>query len=83
MAVQKLLDAGAKEENIIFVNVVAAPEGICKLLTAYPAIKFVTANVAVGLNEKRYIRKSVGDYGDRYVNTKQPQFYPLLISVNL
>ncbi len=69
MAVQKLLDAGAKEQNIIFVNVVAAPEGIAKLLTAYPRIKLVTASISVGLNAKRYIRKSVGDYGDRYVGT--------------
>lgn len=69
VAIEKLLEAGAKEENIVFVNVVAAPEGVRALLTRHPAIKLCTASVAVGLNGKSYIRKSVGDYGDRYVGS--------------
>lgn len=67
VAIQKLLEAGAKEHNIVFVNVVAAPEGIRAVLSRHPGIKLCTANVAVGLNDKKYIRKSVGDYGDRFV----------------
>lgn len=67
VAIEKLLEAGAQEKNIIFVNVVATPEGIRKLLSVHPQIKFCTTNVAVGLNAKSYIRGSLGDYGDRYV----------------
>lgn len=68
-AIGKLLDAGVKESNIIFVNVVAAPEGIRNVLQTHPGITFCTAAVAEGLNAKSYIRKSVGDFGDRYFGT--------------
>lgn len=68
-AIAKLLDAGVNEQNIIFVNVVASPEGIHNLLTKHPAITFCTASVAEGLNDKKYIRRSVGDFGDRYFGT--------------
>lgn len=68
-AISKLLEAGVKEENIIFVNVVAAPEGIHNLLTKHPSLTFCTASIAEGLNEKKYIRRSLGDFGDRYFGT--------------
>ncbi|CDF38315.1 unnamed protein product [Chondrus crispus] len=68
-AIGKLLEAGVKEENIIFVNVVAAPEGISNLLHRHPKITFCTAAVAEGLTQKCYIRRSVGDFGDRYFGT--------------
>lgn len=69
LAVGKLLEAGVKESNIIFVNVVASPEGIQNLLTKHPGILFCTASVAEGLNAKKYIRRSLGDFGDRYFGT--------------
>ncbi len=65
VAIDKLLKSGVAESRIVFVNVVASPEGIRRLLSAHPKIKLCTASVAVGLNEKSYIRKSLGDYGDR------------------
>lgn len=69
MAIGKLLDAGVPEHKIIFVNIVAAPEGICALLSKHPAIQLCTAAVAVGLNSKKYIRCALGDFGDRYFGT--------------
>lgn len=68
-AISKLLEAGVEECRIVFVNVVATPEGIHNLLTTHPAITFCTASVAEGLNHKQYIRRSVGDFGDRYFGT--------------
>lgn len=65
-AIGKLLDAGVKEGNIVFVAVVAAPEGITRVLTAHPELILCTASVAEGLNESSYIKRSVGDFGDRY-----------------
>lgn len=66
VAIKKLLDAGVKEEHIIFVSVVASPDGVRNLLSTHPKVKLCTASVSVGLNAKSYIRQSVGDYGDRY-----------------
>ncbi|CAN8069522.1 unnamed protein product [Agarophyton chilense] len=69
VAVDKLLHAGVPERNIVFVNVVAAPEGVRALLTAHPAMQLCTATIADGLNSQKYIRKSLGDFGDRYYGT--------------
>eukprot|EP00177_Eucheuma_denticulatum_P002703 GFKZ01004859.1.p1 GENE.GFKZ01004859.1~~GFKZ01004859.1.p1 ORF type:complete len:227 (-),score=21.86 GFKZ01004859.1:1069-1749(-) len=68
-AIGKLMEEGVKEGNIIFVNVVAAPEGIRNVLTRHPNITICTASVACGLNARKYIRRSMGDYGDRYFGT--------------
>lgn len=66
MAIRVLLDAGVREENILFVNVVSAPEGLNAVTTAYPRITIVTAEIDEGLNETAYILPGLGDYGDRY-----------------
>lgn len=65
-AIQKLLEAGVPEENIVFVNVVCAPEGVTRVLSQHPKLIICTASVAEGLNAQSYIRRSVGDFGDRY-----------------
>lgn len=69
MAIGKLVEAGVNQECIIFVNVVASPEGIAHLLTSYPRIQMCTASVAEGLTSQKYIQRSFGDYGDRYYGT--------------
>ena len=56
-------------ENIVFMIVVAAPEGIERLCTAYPDVKVVALQIDEGLNEQKYIMPGLGDYGDRYFGT--------------
>ncbi|EPY41648.1 uracil phosphoribosyltransferase [Angomonas deanei] len=60
---------GVKEENIIFLNLVAAPAGIKRYLGRFPKIQFVTAAIDDGMNEERYIVPGLGDFGDRYFGT--------------
>lgn len=62
-------DYGVAEENIIFLNMVAAPEGIKRVLNSYPRVRFVTAAIDDGLDDKRYILPGLGDFGDRYFGT--------------
>lgn len=52
VAVEELIKYGALEENIIFFNVVSCPSGLSSLLTTYPKMKVVTAEIDAGLNEK-------------------------------
>lgn len=59
------------EENILFLNVVACPEGIEYLTKAFPAITILTAEVDERLNEHKYIVPGLGDYGDRYFGTEE------------
>jgi uracil phosphoribosyltransferase len=68
-AVEVLEKHGVSQEAIIFVNLVAAPEGIDALLSAYPSIKIVTACVDKALNKDKYILPGLGDFGCRYFGT--------------
>lgn len=69
MAIGKLLQEGVAEEHIIFVNIVSSPEGIQSVLSRHPNLQLCTAYIAEGLNDKKFIRKSLGDFGDRYYGT--------------
>ncbi|MDR2724314.1 MAG: uracil phosphoribosyltransferase [Holosporaceae bacterium] len=68
-AIKECITRGANEENIVFVCVISAPEGVAKLLKAFPKIKIITASVDSKLNDKAYIIPGLGDAGDRTFNT--------------
>lgn len=69
MAIQVLKDAGVKEENILFINVLSCPEGLKKLAEDAPGVTVLTAAVDSGLNEAKLIVPGLGDFGDRYYGT--------------
>lgn len=50
-AIQVLLDHGVKEENIVFLNLIATPEGIHALTARFPEVHIVTSEIDEGLNE--------------------------------
>ena len=52
------------------VSIIAAPEGIDRVLGEYPDVQIVVAAVDRGLNEKGYIVPGLGDAGDRLYGTK-------------
>lgn len=68
-AVHNFVKQGIKEENIVFMSLISAPEGIERLTKAYGKIKIVTAQLDKTLNEKGYIVPGLGDAGDRIFNT--------------
>ncbi len=66
-ALSLLKEKGAK--NIIFLCLVAAPEGVRAINEAHPDIKIYTASVDEKLNEHGYIVPGLGDAGDRLFGT--------------
>ena len=66
-AVGLLKEHGATD--IQLVCVVAAPEGIERLIGEHPDVRIVTAAVDEGLNEVGYIVPGLGDFGDRLFGT--------------
>ncbi|MET9608693.1 uracil phosphoribosyltransferase [Streptomyces sp. NPDC006512] len=68
-AIEVLLEAGVREENIVFVNFIAAPEGIEAVHRVHPAVKIVTSSVEQRLNENAFMIPGIGDFGDRYFGT--------------
>ncbi|MAW86744.1 MAG: uracil phosphoribosyltransferase [Phyllobacteriaceae bacterium] len=67
-AVQKLKERGAN--NIRFVCLLAAPEGVENFTRAHPDVPVFTAAIDSHLNEKGYIVPGLGDAGDRMYGTK-------------
>ena len=57
-------------ENIKFVCLVAAPEGIERLQDSHPDVDIYTAAVDEKLNDHAYIVPGLGDAGDRLFGTK-------------
>ena len=66
-AIRAMKEAGA--ESIRFACLVAAPEGIAALESAYPEIPIHAAAVDRCLNEVGYILPGLGDAGDRMFGT--------------
>ncbi|MGR3566648.1 uracil phosphoribosyltransferase [Pseudooceanicola nanhaiensis] len=67
-AVDLLKEAGAN--NIRFMCLLAAPEGVARMKEAHPDVPIVTAALDSRLNEKGYIVPGLGDAGDRMFGTK-------------
>jgi uracil phosphoribosyltransferase len=67
-AVGALKDAGAR--RIRFLSVVAAPEGVRRMLDAHPDVRIFTAALDRQLNAQGYILPGLGDAGDRLFGTR-------------
>jgi uracil phosphoribosyltransferase len=67
-AVSQLKDAGAA--RICFVCLVAAPEGVQRMLDDHPDVPVYAAALDRQLNEQGYILPGLGDAGDRLFGTR-------------
>ncbi|KAG4395854.1 hypothetical protein AAZX31_19G045800 [Glycine max] len=68
-AISLLLNKGVSESNIIFLNLVASPQGINAVCERFPMIKLVTSEIDASLNEKSHVIPGLGQFGDRYFAT--------------
>ena len=82
MAVEVLKSKGVPEERILFLNLIASPEGVKNFADKVPKVRVVTAFVDQGLDDKKYdlfsipdftltifrsyIVPGLGDFGDRF-----------------
>ncbi|KAK0392160.1 hypothetical protein NLU13_1658 [Sarocladium strictum] len=66
MAVDVLKSRGVLEDHILFLNLIASPQGVQNFAAKFPKLKVVTAFIDQGLDEKNYIIPGLGDFGDRY-----------------
>lgn len=69
MAIDSLVKRNVSPDNIKFVCLVAAPEGVKALEEAYPQVDIFTAALDEELNEDGYILPGLGDAGDRLFGT--------------
>jgi len=67
-AIEVFKEKGASK--IIFVSIIAAPEGVSKIHENFPEIKIFTVSLDRELNSKAYIMPGLGDAGDRIYGTE-------------
>lgn len=68
-AIQVLLDHGVPEDRIVFVGLIAVPEGITAVCGRHPRVRIVTSAIDQRLNENAYMVPGIGDFGDRWFGT--------------
>ena len=70
-AVDVLKSRGVADEQIVFLALVAAPEGVEVFQKLQPKVKLYVASLDECLNEDAYIMPGLGDAGDRLFGTKE------------
>uniref|UniRef100_A0A2N9GYZ0 uridine/cytidine kinase n=1 Tax=Fagus sylvatica TaxID=28930 RepID=A0A2N9GYZ0_FAGSY len=68
-AISLLLSKGVPECNIIFLNLISAPQGVHVVCKSFPRIKIVTSEIESGLNKDFRVIPGMGEFGDRYFGT--------------
>jgi uracil phosphoribosyltransferase len=69
-AVDVLKKRGVTGDQILFLALVAAPEGVEVFHAAHPDVKLYVASLDSNLNDHAYIVPGLGDAGDRIFGTK-------------
>ncbi|CAN0904064.1 Pentatricopeptide repeat-containing protein GUN1, chloroplastic [Linum grandiflorum] len=68
-AMSVLLSKGVPESNIIFLNLIAAPQGIHVVCKKFPKLKVVTSEIDETLDEDLRVIPGMGEFSDRYFGT--------------
>ncbi|XP_015576188.1 uridine kinase-like protein 5 isoform X2 [Ricinus communis] len=68
-AISLLLSKGVPESNIIFLNLIAAPQGIHAVCKQFPKVKIVTSEIDETLDNDFCVIPGMGEFGDRYFGT--------------
>jgi len=55
MAIEVLTERGVPEDHILFLNLIASPEGAKNFADRFPKVRVVTAFIDQGLDEKKYV----------------------------
>lgn len=73
-AMQVLVNHGVQPSKILFLNMIASPEGLQNIWQAFPDVRVISAWVDTCLSDQQYstflfsqkVLPGLGDYGDRY-----------------
>ena len=65
--IEAVYEAGANKVD--FLCIVAAPEGVARLESRYPDLRIFAGSLDRELDENKYIRPGLGDFGDRLYGT--------------
>jgi uracil phosphoribosyltransferase len=66
MATDVLISRGVSPDRILFLNLIAAPEGITTFNDKFPNVRIITGAIDESLDAHNFISPGLGDFGDRY-----------------
>ena len=66
-AISLVKEKGGRE--VVFVCIVAAPEGVATVEKAHPDVPIIAGALDRALNDRKYILPGLGDFGDRLYGT--------------
>ncbi len=67
-AIQTVKAAGAS--SVVVISIIAAPEGVRRVLCDHPEVRIVVSAIDRGLDERGFIVPGLGDAGDRLYGTR-------------
>jgi uracil phosphoribosyltransferase len=65
-AIQVLLARGVPQSRVLFLCMIATPEGVARVAKQYPGVKIVTSEVDSRLDDRWRVVPGIGQFGDRY-----------------
>ncbi|KAL4971611.1 uracil phosphoribosyltransferase-domain-containing protein [Aspergillus desertorum] len=68
-AIDVLKETGVREEDIVFVNLVASRKGLETIMQRFSRLRLVTAAIDEALTGSNHIAPGLGDFGDRFYGT--------------
>lgn len=68
-AISLIKKEGVKEEQILFLSILAAPSGLQRISQEYPKVRIHALQIDESLNDHKFIVPGLGDFGDRYFGT--------------
>ena len=71
MAIRVLVDHGVRPAQIVFVCLIAAPQGVWAVAHAFPEVRIVVSEIDEGLNDEFHIMPGIGNFGDRFFGTEE------------
>eukprot|EP01026_Neomeris_dumetosa_P039015 TRINITY_DN3194_c0_g1_i6.p1 TRINITY_DN3194_c0_g1~~TRINITY_DN3194_c0_g1_i6.p1 ORF type:complete len:349 (-),score=27.77 TRINITY_DN3194_c0_g1_i6:383-1429(-) len=65
-ALQVLVDKGVSEKRILFLCLIAAPDGIQQVCNRFPGIQIITSEIDDGIDDNFRVVPGIGEFGARY-----------------
>eukprot|EP00210_Caulerpa_lentillifera_P002552 g2449.t1 len=64
--IEILKSRGVEESKILFLNLIAAPQGVHQICTHFPGVKLITTEIDDSIDENYRVVPGIGEFGDRY-----------------
>lgn len=65
-AIQVVLARGVPQYRVLFLCLIATPEGVARVARSFPGVRIVASEVDARLDERFRVVPGIGQFGDRY-----------------